>query len=46
MARALQTLSRMRRSPSGAGSSGSPRVATSAVREADNGKAFVDRVRP
>lgn len=45
MARALQTLSRMREVAERRGVKRISAVATSAVREADNGKAFVDRVR-
>ncbi|HEU5220178.1 MAG TPA: hypothetical protein VFU23_16070, partial [Gemmatimonadales bacterium] len=45
MARALQTLSRMREVAERRGVKRMSAVATSAVREADNGKAFVDRVR-
>jgi exopolyphosphatase/guanosine-5'-triphosphate,3'-diphosphate pyrophosphatase len=45
MARALQTLGRMREVAERRGVKRISAVATSAVREADNGKAFVDRVR-
>ncbi len=45
MARALQTLARMREVAERRGVKRISAVATSAVREADNGKAFVDRVR-
>ncbi len=45
MARALQTLARMREVAERRGVRRISAVATSAVREADNGKAFVERVR-